>query len=538
MDETTSSSCAVTARHTLRADRALHTAIAHMPSSSVADRNARSRIWWTFSKTSCVTGSLAIFMANAVGHRRRRTFLRGNNATARRYVENVGEGAAPPGKDDSKEAVVEGAESPDLLLYGEWCALVINLARRLDRLQRTKEVFAERAPRIFERLERIDAVDGRELNFCDESMKDILEASTLANAKRAKEIGLYTVVHDENNLLVHFDDHFTEGAVACALSHRKALTRIATHPEAEWGLIFEDDVSMVVPNVEDAIGRMMKKLPADWEAVYLGYHHDDGKPHPAAVDPALAQVQPVDVRISPVFDHCWGLFSLMIRKQAARELVDNLFPLRTQVDCAVSSWLVRHRGRVFKVPPEELLFYSSCSEEAQDTDIQTMKSDRDIEREYGSVEAYRDLQRQRPTSNQYDPELLNPLLEYGAESEPWTASSFSLVGSFNDWTIAESAADIMVVSADAAPAIGAEEDLRREEFQLVGDGSWEKRVFPAGGSREAVVLLHPGKPARAAQGDGSRGRGHGRNWAIDGSPGASFRITYDPATRTVVCEAL
>eukprot|EP00449_Zooxanthella_nutricula_P050820 CAMPEP_0198574060 /NCGR_PEP_ID=MMETSP1462-20131121/114132_1 /TAXON_ID=1333877 /ORGANISM="Brandtodinium nutriculum, Strain RCC3387" /LENGTH=47 /DNA_ID= /DNA_START= /DNA_END= /DNA_ORIENTATION= len=45
----------------------------------------------------------------------------------------------------------------------------------------------------------------------------------------------------------------TEGAVACAMSHHKALQSIANHPTAEWGLILEDDVSKVVPHADGAI---------------------------------------------------------------------------------------------------------------------------------------------------------------------------------------------------------------------------------------------------------------------------------------------
>jgi len=426
--------------------------------------------------------------------------------------------------------VVEEAE---LEMYGDWCALVVNLARRQDRLQRMHEVFAARAPKILQRLERVDAVDGRLLSFDDAGMEEWLQPDTLANAKRAKELKLYTVVHDENNLLVHFDDHFTEGAVACALSHHKALQRIATHPTAEWGLLFEDDVSKVVPDVELAIARVLRKLPSDWDAVYLGYHHDDGKPHPAAEDPSIVDTEPVDVAVDLVSSHCWGLFSLMIRKEAAQGLVDHLFPLRTQVDCAVSSWLVRQRGRTYKVPPGELLFYSSCSEEAQDTDIQTMKREADIVEEYGSIAAYRQVQKQRPMAG-YDEELLQLFAgdregEAGDEDvQDWWADSFNLVGSFNDWTIGEGAdGDILRISQAGV-----------EEFQIVGDGSWEKRVYPAGGTAAGVVAIRAGEVLPAATGDGGARRGHGRNWSLVGKPGSSFRISFDQEAKTIRCDEL
>jgi len=270
-----------------------------------------------------------------------------------------------------------------------------------------ERLFAETNPRIWERMERIDAVDGRNIHLEDEALQETVEWRTLERARQAKELGLYTVVHDEKNILVHFDDHLTEGAIACAMSHRKALERVASHPTAEWGLIFEDDVSVAVPEADRAIARILERLPEDWAAVYLGYHHDDGRPHPGGLRAGQAPepaAEAVDVPVGGVYDHCWGLFAWMVRKDAARELLQGLFPLDTQIDGAISGWLVRARGpgRVFRVPPEELLFYSSCSEEAQDSDIQTMAAEGAVIKEYGSWGAY--MQQLRRPADPYGEE--------------------------------------------------------------------------------------------------------------------------------------
>lgn len=73
---------------------------------------------------------------------------------------------------------------------------------------------------------RIDAVDGQNISLDSLEARQVVESSALARAKRAKRLGLYSIVHDEENQLVNFDDHFTEGAVACAMSHHKALTKV------------------------------------------------------------------------------------------------------------------------------------------------------------------------------------------------------------------------------------------------------------------------------------------------------------------------
>lgn len=76
---------------------------------------------------------------------------------------------------------------------------------------------------------------------------------------------------------------------------------------------------------------------------------------------------------------------------------------------------------------------------------------------------------------------------------------------------------------------------KREEFQIVGDGQWNKRLYPAGGDKEEVIVLAPDGPASRAACSG--GKGHGRNWAVEGNPGASFDIILDPEAQTVSCES-
>ena len=43
-----------------------------------------------------------------------------------------------------------------------------------------------------------------------------------------------TVEHYQGQFM-KFNDFLTEGGVACAMSHHKALQAIANHPTAQWG---------------------------------------------------------------------------------------------------------------------------------------------------------------------------------------------------------------------------------------------------------------------------------------------------------------
>eukprot|EP00931_Biecheleriopsis_adriatica_P035328 TRINITY_DN20329_c0_g1_i1.p1 TRINITY_DN20329_c0_g1~~TRINITY_DN20329_c0_g1_i1.p1 ORF type:complete len:524 (-),score=199.95 TRINITY_DN20329_c0_g1_i1:14-1585(-) len=124
-----------------------------------------------------------------------------------------------------------------------------------------------------------------------------------------------------------------------------------------------------------------------------------------------------------------------------------------------------------------------------------------------------------------------------AEDTSTRQESFQLVGFFNDWNVDSEPVRVCGASFKVrpnAPRAG-KGGLHREEFQILGDGSWDKRLFPAGGKEEAVVPLRPGRPTPAAASTAEH-PGHGRNWAVEGKPGTAFRISYDPVSRMVSCE--
>ena len=68
---------------------------------------------------------------------------------------------------------------------------------------------------------------------------------------------------------------------------------------------------------------------------------------------------------------CFGLFAYVVRREAAEALLADAFPISGQVDHAISSSLLQ-RGRCFQAEPKSMIFFSPKSEEAEDSDIQTM----------------------------------------------------------------------------------------------------------------------------------------------------------------------
>lgn len=301
-----------------------------------------------------------------------------------------------------------------------WCAVFINLARRSDRREKLASTLASTNSALMARLERIEAVDGKNIDLEDCSLLDVITDEALSRARRAKAAGAVTIVH-RGGQLVKFHDHFTEGGIACAKSHRKALQFVASHPTADWGLILEDDVCEVVPDVLQSISHLLKRLPHNWDSVFLGYHggalagtDSVGKEVEADHLRAMFELQ-VDEMRGPVdgFRGCvdadfntlsddgvctppvlrmymplYGLYAWMIRKEAARAVLDGAFPVSGQVDYALSNWLVKERGRSFRVPPKHMLFFSPKSEENLDSDIQSMTAWDDLVENPEACERY------------------------------------------------------------------------------------------------------------------------------------------------------
>ena len=297
-----------------------------------------------------------------------------------------------------RDAVARRSGFPSLEIPQSWCAVFINLARRADRRLQLAHVLAEGNSAILSRLLRVDAVDGRTLDLDNPDILQYITPEALAVSQEAQRIGAHTIVHKDGEL-VKFHDHLTAGGIACAMSHHKALRTVAEHPTAEWGLIMEDDIQALVPDVHEVIAKAVQRLPSNWDAVFLGYHggtldgfapggRDTEQEHTRAkfelqidemrgyVDEFRGSVDREELEADEVpmlrmYSPLYGLYAWAVKKEAAATLLNEAFPVGGQVDHALSLWLVQH-GHCFKVAPRHLLFYSPKSEVGLDSDIQTM----------------------------------------------------------------------------------------------------------------------------------------------------------------------
>mmetsp|Transcript_59749 Transcript_59749/g.129493 ORF Transcript_59749/g.129493 Transcript_59749/m.129493 type:complete len:217 (+) Transcript_59749:422-1072(+) len=184
----------------------------------------------------------------------------------------------------------------------------------------------------------------------------------LHNAILAERRNIPTICRNTGS----FSPHLTLPAIGCALSHRMAWEGLLGHGSAEWALVCEDDVDEVAQEFERQLSAVLSQLPATWQICYLGFHESLGKLVSSTMTPAIVEI-PGNAVVT-------GLFGYILRKSAARHLIQSISPLRYQIDVAVSccDWPASSR---FALSPDAVLLTSPKSElGACDTDVQTLGS--------------------------------------------------------------------------------------------------------------------------------------------------------------------
>ena len=260
---------------------------------------------------------------------------------------------APPKK---PAATAKASSSSEL-------TLVINLERRPDRI-----AALERLKLPFE-WSRMDAVDGRKLDWDalgnprgDGDFDGLVHQDAVKEAKWAQSKAMPTICKRTGS----FSPHLTLGAVGIALSQRKCWQRLLASTSTDYALILEDDISSYAPDFNRKLQRLLRMLPPTWCVCFLGFHESTGKLLRAGQDPRIMEV--------PNGAVLTGLYGYLVHKRGAKALLAQgaLFPLRHQVDVAVSQ-MAWPRGSRFAIDPEGVLLTSPKSEEGKcDTDIQTL----------------------------------------------------------------------------------------------------------------------------------------------------------------------
>ena len=177
----------------------------------------------------------------------------------------------------------------------------INLDRRLERDQNVKsELTKHNLLNIPNMVDRISAVDGSQLDL-DTVPNTIITSDGIINAKsKTGRVGI----------------SLTPGAIGCALSHRKAWTKIRDDPSIQTALILEDDIQLekdFVPILKYYLETVKNK----YDVLFLGYH------------PATIKYMQINkMNESELFfqtSKVYGLFGYVVTKNGAKKLL-KIFP--------------------------------------------------------------------------------------------------------------------------------------------------------------------------------------------------------------------
>ena len=169
----------------------------------------------------------------------------------------------------------------------------INLDRRTDRHQHMRKQLHN----FNVKIERMSAVDGRELDF-ENISKTLVKATSIKNVYENKKY-----------------PYMTRGGIGCALSHYNVYKRVVnTFDDNRRVLILEDDV-WFDENFMEKSREMLGRLP-EYDMLYMGYTH-------------VTKIYEYNEYFVP--KTVYGLFGYVINKKAAKNLM-SMFPLTYQID--------------------------------------------------------------------------------------------------------------------------------------------------------------------------------------------------------------
>lgn len=240
--------------------------------------------------------------------------------------------------------------------------LYVNLDRRPDRRKRM-EALASPHAWLSSSLERISAVDGKELDWRRLVAERLISPEAAFEGQRAEREGLATM-HEERP-----EDgpcHLTLGGCGCALSHLKAWRRLLDS-SSRWALILEDDLVSISQDFDSELGVVLGRLPQDWLICYLGFHSPQG-PEQRQLPPGAHAEGPY--KMSEEGGWLAGLWCYVLSRAGAKLLLEQCTPLTCQVDCQAGIVAVE-AGACYCLWPGEFLAYSKPTEVSRDTDIQT-----------------------------------------------------------------------------------------------------------------------------------------------------------------------
>ena len=111
----------------------------------------------------------------------------------------------------------------------------------------------------------------------------------------------------------HRDAHYTYAEGGCTVSHIKAIEIIAKGSN-DYGIVSEDD-AFIPDDFSHRFEEIIATAPPDWQVLQLHTNNEDQNEHN----------KHVDIDWIHWFPHHWGTLAYVIRKSAAKEMIEMVF---------------------------------------------------------------------------------------------------------------------------------------------------------------------------------------------------------------------
>lgn len=194
-------------------------------------------------------------------------------------------------------------------------AVLINLARRPDRLQECSDRLAANCPGL--RWKRLAACEGK---------KEVIELSDVSTAWHSRRNVEYQKIRatrkgwNDHESYVARQYFMSAGERGCAMSHVRAWRMCAERTDDKPLLVLEDDAEPI-PEFNRIFAQCMETLPQDADIVYLGY--SQAAPWRREVGPVLVEAE-----------YVWTTVAYLIWPRCAKYLLEQL-----PVDQPVDNWM-------------------------------------------------------------------------------------------------------------------------------------------------------------------------------------------------------
>ena len=196
---------------------------------------------------------------------------------------------------------------------------VVNLDRNGHLWERAVNELQAKSPFLARNtsLERKSAYDGQSLQFHTLVSQDILtkgEATRIEKDSHNRRAAVQAVT-------------LTKGAVGCALSHIDIWRKAAEASPNELFVVLEDDVRLHY-DFDAHFELAMAIVPDDFSVLYLGTQYYANR---KAVK-TVTGTDKVSLTLEKLTGNNYGTFGYVISPKGASKLLENVFPLKVQVD--------------------------------------------------------------------------------------------------------------------------------------------------------------------------------------------------------------